>query len=68
VADHLEVLYDIDVEARAAADRLGLRLVRAPSLNDGEDFIAVLADLIEHASSSTRHRPEREGPNSVGQA
>jgi ferrochelatase len=49
VADHLEVLYDIDVEARVAAGGLGLRLVRAPSLNDGDDFIAVLADLVEGA-------------------
>jgi ferrochelatase len=45
VADHLEVLYDIDVEARERADSLGIRLHRAPSLNDGEDFLAVLASL-----------------------
>lgn len=45
VADHLEVLYDIDVEAQRIADRLGLRLIRAPSLNDGPDFVAVLADV-----------------------
>lgn len=52
VADHLEVLYDIEVEARAAAQRLGLRLVRAPSLNDGDDFIAALADLVAPAMSA----------------
>lgn len=45
VADHLEVLYDIDVEAKEAAAELGLRLQRVPSLNDGADFIAALADL-----------------------
>ena len=45
VADHLEVLYDIDVEARRTAERLGMRLERAPSLNDGLDFLSVLADV-----------------------
>ena len=45
VADHLEVLYDIDIEARERAESLGVDLYRAPSLNDGEDFLAALASL-----------------------
>lgn len=49
VADHLEVLYDIDVEARAIADGLGLRLERARALNDDPLFIAALADVAEAA-------------------
>ncbi|HEV8353436.1 MAG TPA: ferrochelatase [bacterium] len=51
VADHLEVLYDIDVEARQLATDLGLRLERAASLNDGADFIAVLADLARRSAA-----------------
>jgi ferrochelatase len=54
VADHLEVLYDIDVEAAQTADHLGLRLVRAPSLNDGSDFLAVLTDVARRALPLTR--------------
>lgn len=46
VADHLEVLYDIDVEAAERAAALGLRLVRAATAGTGADFIAALADLI----------------------
>lgn len=49
VADHLEILYDIDVEATAVAADLNLRLVRASSPNDGDDFIAALADIVERA-------------------
>jgi ferrochelatase len=49
VADHLEVLYDIDIEARAVADELGIRLERAPSMNDDPTFIAGLADVAERA-------------------
>jgi len=46
VSDHLEVLYDIDIEARAAAAARGIRLERTPSLNDAPDFVEALADLV----------------------
>lgn len=46
VADHLEVLYDIDVEAAGLARDLGMRLIRARSLNDDPDFVAALAALV----------------------
>jgi ferrochelatase len=45
-SDHLEVLYDVDIEARAVADEVGLALTRTASLNDDPDFLAVLADLV----------------------
>ena len=45
VADHLEVLYDIDIEAQAVAHEVGVRLERARSMNDDPTFIAGLADL-----------------------
>jgi protoporphyrin/coproporphyrin ferrochelatase len=46
VADHTEVLFDIDVQARKAAAALGVRLDRTESLNDSPRFIAALADLV----------------------
>lgn len=46
VADHLEVLYDIDIEAHAVACEAGVRLERARSMNDDPTFIAGLADLV----------------------
>jgi ferrochelatase len=49
VADHLEVLYDIDIEAQAVARDAGIRLERARSMNDDPTFIAGLADLAEAA-------------------
>ncbi|MGH7572689.1 MAG: ferrochelatase [Gemmatimonadota bacterium] len=45
VADHLEVLYDLDVEARAAARSRGLSYGRADMPNADPDFVAALADL-----------------------
>ncbi len=45
VADHLEVLYDVDIEARGVASELGVRLERARALNDDPTFIGALADV-----------------------
>ena len=45
VSDHLEILWDIDVEAREKAAELGLELDRTASLNDDPAFIRVLAAL-----------------------
>jgi ferrochelatase len=46
VADHLEILWDIDVEARERAARLGLELDRIRSLNDDPAFVRALAELV----------------------
>jgi protoporphyrin/coproporphyrin ferrochelatase len=45
LADHVEILYDIDVEAAAMARDRGLTAARVPSLNDDEDFVDVLAEV-----------------------
>ena len=46
VCDHTEILFDIDVQARAAAERCGAELRRTESLNTLPTFIAVLEDLV----------------------
>ncbi len=46
VSDHVEILFDIDVRARARADELGMRLERPPALNDDPVFIEALAELV----------------------
>ena len=49
VSDHLEILWDIDVEARERAGELGLELDRIESLNDNPAFIEALALLAQGA-------------------
>ena len=49
VSDHLEILWDLDVEARERAAELGLELDRIKSLNDDADFIHAVAELVQHA-------------------
>jgi ferrochelatase len=46
VSDHLEILWDIDVEARERAAELGLELERIESLNDDPAFIRAVAELV----------------------
>jgi ferrochelatase len=46
VADHLEVLFDIDIEAQGVAHEVGLNLVRTKSLNDDDEFVAILANVV----------------------
>ncbi len=48
VADHLEILYDIDIELADVARRAGLRFARTASLNDDSAFMGVLADAGLH--------------------
>ena len=52
VTDHLEVLYDLDVELAAVATEVGLPLTRTASLNDDRRFIAVLADVVMAAAAT----------------
>jgi protoporphyrin/coproporphyrin ferrochelatase len=57
VSDHLEVLYDIDIECQALCKELGIRLVRTESLNASPDFIAALVSVIrDHLAGETNDR------------
>ena len=49
VSDHLEILWDIDVEARERAAELDLELDRIESLNDDPAFVRALAELVRQA-------------------
>jgi ferrochelatase len=46
VCDHVEVLYDLDHEARATAARHGVEMVRAGTVCDHAAFVAMLAGLV----------------------
>jgi ferrochelatase len=46
VADHLEILYDIDVEAQEFAKSINIKLTRTESLNASPTFISALTDIV----------------------
>jgi protoporphyrin/coproporphyrin ferrochelatase len=58
VSDHVEILFDIDIEAQAAAREHGVRLERPPALNTDPLFIGQLAELIR--SKAAAWLPELE--------
>jgi ferrochelatase len=46
VSDHLEVLYDLDIEAQRVAGEVGLQFGRTPVLNDDPRVLGALADRV----------------------
>jgi ferrochelatase len=47
VCDHVEILYDLDIEARKIAEDLGIDFIRASCPNDHPVFIQMMADVME---------------------
>ena len=54
VCDHVEVLYDLDVEARRIAAEHGVTLHRASAVNAHPEFVAMLVDLVRAAAGERR--------------
>src|SRR5262245_13652986 len=52
VCDHIEVLYDLDIEARQIATENGLDFFRAGTVNDHRTFIRMMAEVIWKAASA----------------
>jgi ferrochelatase len=59
VSDHLEILYDIDVEARTFARSRGINLLRTESLNTSPTFINALVDVV--SSRIKQHESQEFG-------
>jgi protoporphyrin/coproporphyrin ferrochelatase len=51
VSDHLEIRWDIDVEAQEKAAELGMRLERIEMPNDDPAFVRTLADIVKRSLS-----------------
>jgi ferrochelatase len=57
VSDHMEVVYDLDTQARALCGELGLNMVRAATVGTHPQFIAMIRELIlEQTDPSTPQR------------
>jgi ferrochelatase len=51
ISDHLEVLYDLDHEAREQASALGMTMIRVPTVGTDPRFVAMIRELIEERTS-----------------
>ena len=56
VCDHVEVLYDLDIEAKKIADDLGVTFIRASCPNDHPTFIRMMADVIQERMNMVENR------------
>ncbi len=56
ISDHMEVMYDIDIEALDAAQRLGLHLVRANTVGVSPVFVEMLCELIAERQETSAER------------
>lgn len=57
ISDHMEVLYDLDTEARQLSEELGLNMIRAATVGTHPEFIEMIRELIlERLDASTPRR------------
>ncbi|GAA4427324.1 ferrochelatase [Georgenia halophila] len=67
VSDHMEVIYDLDTEARETADELGMPMERAATAGTAPAFVSGLVDLLlERAASERGEEPERRTVGTLG--
>jgi len=53
ISDHLEVLFDLDTEAKALCDEIGLNMIRAATVGNHPRFITMIRELICERMSNT---------------
>ena len=53
VSDHMEVVYDLDVEARKVADELGMKMLRAATAGTHPAFVRMIRDLVMERIENT---------------
>jgi len=56
-ADHLEILYDVDIEAQQKARQLGIALRRPKMLNADDRFVSALVDLVRQREALALLQP-----------
>jgi ferrochelatase len=56
ISDHMEVMYDLDIEAKQTAGELGLNFTRVKSVGTHPVFVKMVAELIEERLDSSKER------------
>ena len=57
LSDHMEVIYDLDDEAAAAAREAGIPMVRAATVGTHPEFVTMIRELVEERQSGLSDRP-----------
>ena len=56
LSDHMEVLFDLDTEARELCEELGIRMARAQTVGNHPRFAAMVRELIEERAMNLSTR------------
>lgn len=56
VSDHMEVLYDLDTEARALCQEIGIHMVRAATVGTHPKFVSMIRELIRERIDETQEK------------
>jgi protoporphyrin/coproporphyrin ferrochelatase len=64
ISDHVEVLYDLDVEAAGTGQRLGLPLARAATPGTHPDFVSMITELVRERVGEEGNEPGEGRPAS----
>jgi ferrochelatase len=56
ISDHMEVIFDLDTQAKATADRLGMTMHRVPTVGAHPRFVTMIRELIEERLTPGRQR------------
>jgi ferrochelatase len=57
VSDHMEIIFDLDTQARALCEELGLTMVRAQTAGTHPRFIQMIRELITERLDASQPRP-----------
>lgn len=57
ISDHMEVLFDLDTEAKEAAEQLGLGFTRVPAVGTTPHFVTMIRELIQERITGQQDRP-----------
>ena len=57
LSDHIEVLFDLDIQAREVAEQAGVKMVRAATVGVHPRFVEMIRELIVERVSGSRERP-----------
>ena len=57
ISDHLEVLYDLDTEAKQLCNDLGINMIRAATVGTHPRFIRMIRELVEERMTASPERP-----------
>ena len=56
VSDHMEIIYDLDTEARQLCEELGIHMVRAATVGTHPRFIRMIRELVEERLDESKPR------------